>query len=219
MTSIAETEQKEVTITIDGKEAKTIAGTPILQVAKQLGIDIPTLCYHRELSPFASCRVCIVEITDHRGRRRIVTSCNYPARDGLIVETNSENVRRVRREVLKLLLARCPKVPRIRNLAAAYDIEESGLWVADESEDCILCGLCVRVCGELIGVSAINFANRGVNRVVTTPYDEFSEDCIGCGACAMICPTGSKRVRTNVYSTIRPLTGPNKDEHLGAYIE
>lgn len=214
----AETDAEEVTLTIDGVKVKTQAGTPILKVAKQLGINIPTLCYHSAVSPYASCRVCVVEITDNRGRKRIVTSCNYPAADGLIVETNSETVRRVRREVLKLLLARCPKVVRIRNLAAAYGVQEHGLWIADESEDCILCGLCVRVCGELIGVSAINFANRGVKRVVTTPYDEFSEDCIGCGACAIVCPTGSKRVRNNVYSTIKPLTGPNKDENLGAYV-
>lgn len=210
---------QEVTLVIDGVQVKTKKGTPIIEVAKQIGIEIPTLCYLPQLSAFASCRVCIVEVTTPTGRKRIVTSCNYPAENGLIVETRSERVLRNRRKVLELLLARCPKVQRIRELASLYGVKETSLWVENESEDCILCGLCVRVCSEIIGVSAINFANRGVNRVITTPYSEFSEDCIGCGACAMVCPTGSKRVRTNNYSTVRPLTGPNRDENLGAYID
>ncbi|MEM0488753.1 MAG: Coenzyme F420 hydrogenase/dehydrogenase, beta subunit C-terminal domain [Candidatus Bathyarchaeia archaeon] len=210
---------QEVTLVIDGIQVKAKKGTPIIEVARQIGVEIPTLCYLPRLSAFASCRICIVEITTPTGRKRIVTSCNYPAENGLIVDTKSERVLRNRRKVLELLLARCPKVPRIRELAAMYGVKETNLWVENESEDCILCGLCVRVCSEIIGVSAINFANRGINRVVTTPYNEFSDDCIGCGACAMVCPTGSKRVRTNNYSTVRPLTGPNKDENLGAYID
>jgi coenzyme F420-reducing hydrogenase beta subunit len=212
-------ESQEVTLTIDGVKVKTPKGTPILEVARQIGIEIPTLCYLRVLSPFGACRVCSVEVTIPNGRKRIVTSCNYPAEDGLIVETKSERVVKVRRKVLELLLARCPKVTRIKTLASLYGVKESSLWIENESEDCILCGLCVRVCGELIGVSAINFANRGIKRVVTTPYDEFSEDCMGCGACAIVCPTGSKRVRTNNYSTMRPLTGPKKDEYFGVYSE
>lgn len=210
-------ENQEVTLTIDGVEVKVLKGTPILEVARQLGIEIPVLCYLRVLSPFGACRVCSVEITNPYGRKRIVTSCNYPAEEGLVVETKSERVMKIRRKLLELLLARCPKVVRIKNLASLYGVKESNLWVENESEDCILCGLCVRVCGELIGVSAINFANRGVERVITTPYNEFSEDCMGCGACAIVCPTGSKRVRTNNYSTMRPLTGPKKDEQIGVY--
>ncbi|MCS7115011.1 MAG: Coenzyme F420 hydrogenase/dehydrogenase, beta subunit C-terminal domain [Nitrososphaerota archaeon] len=210
-------ESREVTLTIDGVKTKAVKGTPIFEVARQIGIEIPTLCYLRILSPYCSCRVCSVEITTPNGRKRIVTSCNYPAEEGLIVETKSEKVIKIRRKLLELLLARCPKVGRIKTLASLYGVKESNLWIENESEDCILCGLCVRVCSELIGVSAINFANRGVKRVVTTPYDEFSEDCIGCGACAIVCPTGSKRVRTNNYSTIRPLTGPKKDEQIGVY--
>jgi len=210
-------ESQEVTLTIDGVKVKTSKGTSILEVARQVGVEIPALCYLSVLSPFGACRVCSVEVTTPNGRKRIVTSCNYPAEDGLIVETKSERVIKVRRKILELLLARCPKVTRIKNLASLYGVKESNLWIENESEDCILCGLCVRVCDELIGVSAINFANRGIKRVITTPYDEFSEDCMGCGACAIVCPTGSKRVRTNNYSTMRPLTGPKKDEHFGVY--
>ncbi|MGB9959039.1 MAG: Coenzyme F420 hydrogenase/dehydrogenase, beta subunit C-terminal domain [Candidatus Bathyarchaeales archaeon] len=210
-------ENQEVTLTIDGVKVKAQKGTPILEVARQIGIEIPALCYLRLLSPYGSCRVCSVEVTTPTGRKRIVTSCNYPAEEGLIVETKSERVVKIRRKLLELLLARCPKVVRIKNLASLYGVNETNLWVENDSEDCILCGLCVRVCSELIGVSAINFANRGVKRVVTTPYNEFSEDCIGCGACAIVCPTGSKRVRTNNYSTMRPLAGPKKDEQIGVY--
>ncbi|MCX8170631.1 MAG: Coenzyme F420 hydrogenase/dehydrogenase, beta subunit C-terminal domain [Candidatus Bathyarchaeota archaeon] len=212
-------EETEVTLTIDGVEVKARRGASLLEVAKQLGIEIPTLCYHSALTPFGACRLCSVEIMDTRGRKRIVTSCNYPAEEGLVVNTKSESVINVRRKILELLLARCPKAIRIKNLASMYGIKETNLWVEDESEDCILCGLCTRVCSEIIGVSAINFANRGVKRVITTPYNEFSEDCIGCGACATICPTGSRRVRTYTYATLRPLTGPKRDEHIGVYSE
>ncbi|MCS7096438.1 MAG: Coenzyme F420 hydrogenase/dehydrogenase, beta subunit C-terminal domain [Candidatus Bathyarchaeota archaeon] len=210
---------KEVNLTINGVHVKAQKGTPILEVARQIGVEIPTLCYIKGLSPYGSCRICSVEITTASGRKRIVTSCNYPAEEGLVVETDSERVVKVRRNLLRLLLARCPKVTRLKNLASLYGLNEPDLWVENDSEDCILCGLCVRVCNELIRVSAINFANRGIKRTVTTPYDEFSEDCIGCGACAMICPTGSKKVRTNNYSVVRPLAAPQKDEKLGAYID
>lgn len=209
---------KEVTLIIDGMKAQAKEGTFILEVARQIGIQIPTLCYNAALSPFGACRICCVEITDARGRNRIVTSCNYPAEEGLIVETKSERVLNIRRKLLEFLLARAPKVARIRNLARIYGVENANLWVENEDEDCILCGLCVRVCNELIGVSAINFAKRGVKREITTPYNEFSDDCMGCGACAMICPTGSKRVRTHTYSTLKPLTGP-KDENLGVCLD
>lgn len=215
-----EADTKEVVnLTINGIQVKTQRGTPIIEVARQIGVEIPTLCYIKGLSTYGSCRVCSVEITTASGRKRIVTSCNYPAEDGLMVETDSEKVVKIRRNILRLLLARCPNVTRIRSLASLYGLKEPDLWVEDAKEDCILCGLCVRVCSELIGVSAINFANRGVKRTVTTPYDELSEDCIGCGACAMVCPTGSKKVRTNNYSVVRPLAAPQKDDKLGAYID
>ncbi|MEJ2281735.1 MAG: Coenzyme F420 hydrogenase/dehydrogenase, beta subunit C-terminal domain [Candidatus Bathyarchaeota archaeon] len=100
--------------------------------------------------------------------------------------------------LLELLLARCPKVKNIQDLAQEYDVFEPSYFVADTEEDCILCGLCSRVC-EKVGVSAINFANRGIEREVTAPYHTISDDCVGCGACAIVCPTDSKKVRTNTY--------------------
>ena len=191
--------EKEITLKMDDREIKAKAEATILDVAKEIGIDIPTLCFCSALSPFGACRLCSVEITDKRGRKRIVTSCNYPIDEGLVVETKSERVLRIRKMLLELLLARCPKVEKIQDLAKAYDIKKPSLWIEDEKEDCILCGLCTRVCEEFIGVSAINFANRGVKREVTAPYHTPSDDCIACGACAIVCPTGSKRIRMNTY--------------------
>lgn len=209
-----ELEKKEVTVVIDGAEVKAREGTSVLVAARQIGIEIPTLCYNDVLSPFGACRLCSVEITNARGKKRIVTSCNYPVEEGLVIDTKSAKVLNVRRSLLELLLSRCPKVTRLKNLAQMYGIQKPTLWVADEEEDCILCGLCTRVCSELIGVSAINFAKRGVEREVTAPYHDFSSDCIGCGGCAMVCPTGSKKIRIHTYATVSHLKG-TRDENLG----
>jgi coenzyme F420-reducing hydrogenase beta subunit len=194
-----EGKEKEISLKIDGLDVKAKEGTPIIDVAKKLEISIPTLCRHPALEPYGACRVCSVEITDNRGRKKIVTSCNYPVSEGLIVDTNSEKVFKTRQLLLDLLLARCPNTKRIQDLAREYGIEKSSFWIGDPEEDCILCGLCARVCEEKIGVSAINFANRGVEREITAPYHTISDDCVGCGACAIVCPTDSNKVRINTY--------------------
>ncbi len=224
-----EEKDKEITLKVDGIEVKAKEGATILEAAKEVNIDIPTLCYHPALSPFGACRVCSVEITDKQGRKRIVTSCNYPVEEGLIVNTKSEIVIKTRRMLLELQLARCPNAKKIQDLARVYnvDIENPRFWIEDEGEDCILCGLCTRVCEELIGISAINFANRGTEREVTAPYRTLSDDCIGCGACAMVCPTEAMKSEKNVYPMLeedireaeaRFLKGES-DESLGVYNE
>jgi len=222
-----EASEKEITMKIDGIEVNVLEGTSIFDVAKKVGIKIPTLCHNEALEPFGACRVCSVEITDKRGRKKIVTSCNYPVFDGLVVETKSEKIFRTRQLLLELLLARCPKVKKIQDLAREYGIEKPSFWVGDPEEDCILCGLCARVCEEKVGVSAINFANRGVEREVTAPYHTISDDCVGCGACAIVCPTDSKKVRINTYPMLEEdmreaeekfLKG-TRDELLGVHKE
>src|SRR3990170_3285969 len=145
-------EAKEVTLRIDDKEVKANEGATILEVARKVGIDIPTLCYKSALSPFGACRLCSVEITDKRGKKRIVTSCNYPVEEGLVVYTKSEKVLKTRILLLELLLARCPKVKKIQDLARAYDIQKPRFWIEDAEEDCVLCGLCTRVCEERIEI-------------------------------------------------------------------
>jgi coenzyme F420-reducing hydrogenase beta subunit len=222
-----EAKEKEITVRIDAEEVKAREGATILEVARKVGIDIPTLCYKSALSPFGACRLCSVEITDKRGRKRIVTSCNYPVEEGLVVSTNSENVLKTRKLLLELLLARCPRVKKIQDLAQEYGIQKPRFWIEDAEEDCVLCGLCTRVCAELIGVYAINFASRGVMREVTAPYHRLSNDCIGCGACAIVCPTKSRRIQVNTYPTLQEdkeaierqfLTG-TKDENFGVHNE
>jgi coenzyme F420-reducing hydrogenase beta subunit len=222
-----EMEAKEIILKINDKDVKAKEGETILEAAREVGVDIPTLCYHRALSPFGACRICSVEIVDKRGRKRIVTSCNYPVEEGLVVYTKSEKVLKTRKLLLELLLARCPKVKKIQDLAREYGIQKPSFWIADAEEDCVLCGLCTRVCDELVGVYAINFANRGVKREVTAPYHKFSDECIGCGACATICPTKSKRIRINTYPTLgedkeaieQQFLKGTKDENLGVYSE
>jgi coenzyme F420-reducing hydrogenase beta subunit len=216
---------KEVTLQIDNQEVKAKEGETILDVAKRMALNIPTLCFIKALSPFGACRVCSVEIVDKNGRNRIVTSCNYPIEEGLTVYTKSEKTLKTRKTLLELLLARCPKVPKLQEMALEYGVEKPSFWVENEDEDCILCGLCTRVCDELVGAHAINFAKRGVQREVTTPYHEFSNACIGCGACATVCPTNSKKTRITTYPVLEEdtkkiseqfLTG-TQDENVGVY--
>jgi heterodisulfide reductase subunit A-like polyferredoxin len=187
----------EITLEIDGRKIKAEEGTTVLEAARSAGIDIPTLCYHPALSAFGACRLCSVEITS-RGRKRIVTSCNYPVEEGLVVDTKSPEVIETRRGILELLLARCPNVELIQNLAREYGIEKPRFKLGDEDERCILCGLCTRMCEERMGASVINFVNRGVDRKVETPFqvtgDKDLDVCRACGACAFVCPTGAIRL-------------------------
>ena len=188
---------ERIKMTVDGEQVSARSDETVLTVCRRLGKDIPTLCHHDALAPYASCRVCLVEATSG-GRTTLVPSCQYPVSDGLVVQTDSPAVRDARRVVLELLLARCPASERIRELAAKYGVTETPYQSDDPEETCILCGLCVRTCQELIGTSAIGFAGRGVEREVTAPFDLPSEVCIGCEACINVCPTGYvvKRLET-----------------------
>ena len=211
-------------ITIDGKEVDAEPGQTILEVARINGIHIPTLCYHPALKPFGACRLCSVEIERH-GRKRVVTACNYPVEDGLEVRTDSPEIIETRKMLIELLLARCPEEKRIQELAREYGVAEPRSRFTLEDEHCILCGLCARVCEELVGVSAINFISRGVERKVGTPYEELSDDCIGCGSCALVCPTEAIRLNRCIYPTTPEdvtaieehyLEG-ERDEYIGVY--
>jgi len=184
----------EVTLEIDGKKVQAEEGATILEAARCAGIEIPTLCYHRALSPYGGCRICTVEI-HRKGRSRLVTSCIYAVEDGLVVKTKSDNVIRDRKMLLELMLAQAPKAKAIQDLAREYGVEKTRFKTEDPDNLCILCGLCARVCEERIGASAINFVGRGVEREVKTPYqgtvDIDFDVCIACGSCASICPTGA----------------------------
>ena len=178
-------------LTIDGRTVPAREGATILEAAQEAGIHIPTLCHHPALEPYGGCRLCMVDVTraEWDGWSKVVISCLAAAEDGLIVDTRSEQVVATRRVAADLLLARCPETPLIQQLAAEYGISESSYKVADEPTDCILCGLCTRICAK-IGTSAISTQSRGAARYVGTPFDLEPEACIGCASCAHICPTG-----------------------------
>jgi len=178
-----------ITVTIDGQEIQIQEETTIVNAAKALGIKIPTLCYNELLEPYAVCRVCTVEVV--RGKRtRLVTACNYPLRESVSVNTNSERVQHLRKLNLELMLAQAPAAKLVRDLAAEYGVTSTRFPIKNPDEKCILCGMCVQMCEGVVGAGAIGFSSRGSKREVTTPYAGAAEACILCGACAWVCPTG-----------------------------
>ena len=180
----------EVRLTIDGKEVVAEEGTTLLEAAKSVGIDnIPTLCYHEALEPYGACRLCTVEI-NARGKSKLVTSCTYNVEEGLEVQTRNDRVVNARKMLIEMLMARCPTAEAIQKLAAEYDVEKTRFRVDKPEELCILCGLCARMCEEVVGASAITFTNRGIDREISVLPEITPELCIGCGACAQVCPTG-----------------------------
>jgi coenzyme F420 hydrogenase subunit beta len=172
-------------IRIDGIDFEAEEGWTILEVARFLGLDIPTLCYDEGLSPWGGCRLCVVEIGEGDDTR-LASSCTYPVQEGLVVRTASRRVVRARQVLIELLLASCPTSKVIQDLAAKMGVERTRF--KPDWEDCIYCGLCVRICEEQMMAKAIGFADRGGKLKITTPFDKTSEVCRTCGACMYICP-------------------------------
>lgn len=179
-----------VTLFINGLKVSVEKGTTLLEAAKFLGFPIPTLCYMEGLSPYGACRLCVVEIGEG-DKTHLVTSCTYPAEEGLKVRTASERVLRARRMILELLLASCPQSKVIQDLASAHNIRRQRFH--QEYEDCIMCGLCVRMCEEQMMAKAIGFRGRGQNRTIGTPFDVKSDVCRLCGGCIYVCPACTLR--------------------------
>jgi len=177
---------REVTLEIDGRKVKAREGMTILEAAREAGIEIPTLCYHEKLKPYGACRLCTVEIV-RKGRSRLVASCAYPVEEGLIVKTETELVRKVRKLILELLLPLAPTGP-IKSLAKKYGAKE-GRFKA-ELTGCILCGLCVRYCAEVKGAHAICFVGRGAERQVAFVPEVAPNICPTCRECYELCPGG-----------------------------
>ena len=174
-----------ISLTLNGLPLTVEKGTTLLETARFLGIEIPTLCHLDGLTPYGACRLCVVEIGDGP-RARLVSACTYPAQEGLRVRTGSSRVIRARRMILELLLASCPESKTIQDLASAHGIRRQRF--RQEHEKCILCGLCVRMCEEQMMAKAIGFRGRGDKRSIGTPFDARSEVCRTCGGCMYVCP-------------------------------
>jgi bidirectional [NiFe] hydrogenase diaphorase subunit len=170
---------KSLTMEIDGKVIEAHEGMMVLQVASEAGIQIPTLCYHELLKPAGVCRMCMVEIVKGK-RRRLVTSCCYPAEEGLVVTTSTPRIESIRRMIIELLW------PAWVRLGEQYSITKSRF--VPESTDCSLCGLCVRYCAEVAKKNAVYFAGRGIDRRVE--FTPGMDECDSCRECFGLCTGG-----------------------------
>ena len=168
-------------ITIDAHEYEAEEGMSVLQVARTNGIQIPTLCYHPSLRPSGSCRLCAVEVPGRStGKRITMLACVLKVKDGMVVQTGGEAVKRARTRAFKNLLQMAPQSKAILELARSYDIDPG-----PPPDGCVRCRLCIRVCNEIVGPGALKMEKRdGMNYV--TPIEG---RCIGCATCANICPT------------------------------
>jgi len=205
--------QDLITIYINDKDYKVKSGQTIMQAADSLGFHIPRLCYHPKLSIEGACRVCIVEV---EGMKNFVASCAFPVSDGIKIKTNTTELRRARRDIVELILDNHPQDCHIcerngncelQHLAYAmgirrkhfegqkkhYEIDTSSPSIVRDPNKCILCGRCVRMCSEIQGVSAVDYANRGFGTVVMPAYNNpFGESvCSHCGQCVNVCPTAA----------------------------
>ena len=184
---------EKIKLQINGKPVGAEEGMTILQAARKADIDIPTLCYNENMTPYGACRICMVEI-GQGNKTRLVASCVYPVEDNLIVKTESERVVRARRMILELLLPLCPTGP-VETLAKKYGIVKSRF--PGENTGCILCGLCVRYCAEVKKANAIGFIGRGVDRDVAFLPEVAPEVCATCRECFTLCH-GGRLARENL---------------------
>lgn len=205
-------------ITIDGVLYDAPKGATVLETCRQNGIDIPTLCYDERLVPHSACRMCLVEI---EGVKKLETSCSTKVRDNMVVHTKNDKVIQARREVLDLLLSNHPMdcltcmksgACKLQDYAYEYGlvdgtykgetrqkgIDDSNHFYDYDPQKCILCGLCVRVCGELQCTHAIGFEERGFDTIVSTPFDKglINSTCVSCGNCVSVCPVGALLPKT-----------------------
>ncbi|MFA6133519.1 MAG: FAD-dependent oxidoreductase [Phycisphaerae bacterium] len=183
-------DRQGVTVTVDGRASTVSAGTTILDAARAMGIAIPTLCHYRGLSPYGACRVCLVEIDGPRGPR-LVASCSHPIEEATTVRTNSDAVIQARRTVVQLLLAQAPDSTELAEFAAKMDVAAAAAFESRSEGKCVLCGLCVRVCKDMMGRGVISMFGRGAARKVRTAFGELTDQCQACGACVKVCPTGA----------------------------
>jgi len=174
-----------IELTIDGQEVEAEKGQMLLPVCLDAGFDIPHLCYNESVKPYGACRLCLVEVRKS-GRSRMTTSCSYPVMERIEVFTQNETVLGARKLVIELIWAMCPGDEEIQEMAREMGVVD--VRFEKEDKDCILCGLCARVCEEVVGANAIHFAKKGSNREMIPPFAGEATNCIACGACVTVCP-------------------------------
>ena len=217
-------------MTIDGQAIEFTDEPNVLSVIRKAGIDIPTLCYHSELSIYGACRLCTVE--DDRGKT--FASCSEKPRDGMIIYTNTPRLMRYRKLILELLLAAhcrdcttCIKSGechlqelahrmgvheiRFENVREIQPIDTSSHAIIRDPNKCILCGDCVRMCDNVQNINAIDFAYRGTDAQVIPAFNKkiAETDCVGGGQCRVVCPTGAISIHTNIDEVWEALADKN----------
>ena len=179
-----------ITLMINDQRVEVEEGTKLISAIEKLGVKVPTLCYHKALSPYGACRLCVVEVHVKGRPPSLQASCSYPALDGITVFTDTDRVKRARRITAELLLARCPESETIQRIAMELGVKEPR--IKKKYDDCVYCGLCVRMCSERMGRTAVGFSGRGPRKKVESPFGKNNEICWTCGACNFICPVGKK---------------------------
>ncbi len=221
-----------IQLTINNIKINAEEGMTILDAAKSVGINIPTLCHLKGLTPLGSCRICSVEV---EGQRNLVPSCAFPVFDGMVVETNSQRVRRARKTIIELLVENHPqdclvcvrnKTCELQEFAEIYGVREhrytgekkshaidiSSPAIERDPAKCVLCGRCVRICHDIQKIGAIDFTQRGFLSIVATPFNQGLgvNDCILCGQCVLECPTAALREKSSLKEVTSALNNKNK---------
>jgi len=179
-----------VTLRINGLDIQVEEGATVLEAIRFAGFEVPTLCYNEGLRPYGACRLCVVEVGE-APHSNIVASCTYPAMEGLVVRTHTDRVVQTRKMLVEMMVASVPNSKVVQDLASALEVKQVRFKI--EQEECLLCGLCERICNEQMDARAIGFTERGKDRKITTPFDMKSEVCRQCGACVYICPACQMR--------------------------
>ena len=225
---------EEITIKIDGRTLAVPRGITILEAARKAGIDIPTLCYMKEINEIGACRMCVVEVA---GVKTLVTACVYPCdRDGMEIRTNNKRVIEARKKTLQLMLSNhncnclsCLRSGRceLQNLARKYAIETTERYAGDktpskidssavhmirDNSKCILCRRCVAVCKEVQGIGVIGANMRGFKTHIGSPFKMGlgETSCVSCGQCIAVCPTGALQEKHYINEVFEALNDPNK---------
>ena len=185
-----------VNINIDGAIIHAIRGTSVLDTAIEYGFCIPHLCHVPNLSDIGACRLCIVEHVVN-SRSKVTASCTLYVEEGMVIVTNSDNIRNLRRNLAELLVAQAPNSRAIQDIALRCGVKT--VRYPFRNDDCVLCGRCVRVCDEIWKAQAISFVGRGKDRRVDYPFGVKPQFCKQCDSCIQLCPM-----------TITPCEGPMK---------